>query len=124
MAVITPAQLREFSAFEAVKERSDGLLTEDILEAEIHINARLEVPLDEHDPLPSQLRLAMLKVAQFFALINSDESRVKGIKSEKMSDYSYTLADGNELRLPDISVLLGDYARQEEKKMIVRMRPL
>lgn len=124
MTVISPEQLRAYTSFKVVKKRPDNLLLQDIYEAEVHINAKLEKPLDEHIPLPKQLELATLKIAQFFALINSDESRAKGIKSEKMSDYSYTLADGDELKLPDITVLLGDYAKKGKNTAPWRIRPL
>lgn len=124
MTVISPEQLRAYTSFKVVKKRPDDLLLQDIYEAEVHINAKLGKPLDEHSPLPKQLGLATLKVAQFFALVNGDEARAKGIKSEKISDYSYTLSDGDELKLPDVAILLGDYAKQEKISAPWRMRPL
>ena len=60
----------------------------------------------QYNPLPEKAQACILKMAQFFALINSDESIVKGYKSEKIGDYSYTLADGNSIRKPDVLSLL------------------
>ena len=124
--VITPLELKEYSAFEAVKERADTLLKLDILEAEANIQKQVEKPLAEYVPLPAEIRLAVLKVAQYFALINSDESISKGFKSEKIGDYSYTMGDGSGLVPPDVSALLEDFAKVGESKtgFFMRMRPL
>ncbi|MGE8079028.1 protein YqbG [Peribacillus loiseleuriae] len=106
---ITPAELKAYSVFEDVIDRADNLLAKDILEAETYIEGELKKSLTEFNPLPEKLQLALLKVAQYFALINSDESIVKGYKSEKMGDYSYTLADGSAMSMPDVSKLLDEY---------------
>lgn len=124
--IITPQDLRDYSAFEAVKERADNLLKFDILEAEANVQKQVEKPLADYVPLPAEIRLAVLKVAQYFALINSDESISKGYKSEKMGDYSYTMGEGSGLALPDVSALLEDYAKVGESKtgFFMRIRPL
>lgn len=124
---ITPAELKAYSVFEDVINRDDTLLKMDILEAETYIQKKIELPLSEYVLLPSKLRLALLKVAQFFALTNSDESITKGYKSEKIGDYSYTLADGSTMSIPDVSDLLGDYIKKEEPSdsdVFLRMRVL
>ncbi|PIC72527.1 DUF3199 family protein [Sporosarcina sp. P17b] len=124
--IITPQDLKDYSAFEAVKERADNLLKFDILEAEANVQKQVEKPLADYVPLPAEIRLAILKVSQYFALINSDESISKGYKSEKIGDYSYTIGDGSSLTLPDVSVLLEDYAKVGESKtgFFMRVRPL
>ena len=106
---ITPTDLKAYSVFEAVIERADDHLRMDILEAETYVRKKIPKPLEEHDPLPETLRLALLKVAEFFALVNSDESIAKGIKSEKIGDYSYTLSDGSSASVPDVSDLLDEF---------------
>lgn len=124
---ITPSELKSYSVFEDVHDRADKLLEMDILEAETYIQKKIELPLSEYVPLPSKLRLALLKVAQFFALINSDESITKGYKSEKIGDYSYTLSDGSTMSIPDVSDLLDEYVKKEEKSdgnVFLRMRVL
>lgn len=124
---ITPEELKTYSVFEDVIDRADELLEMDILEAETYIQTKIELPLIEYAPLPSKLRLALLKVAQFFALTNSDESITKGYKSEKIGDYSYTLADGSTMSIPDVSDLLDDYIEKEEPSdgnVFLRMRVL
>ena len=124
---ITPAELKAYSVFEDVIDRADDLLEMDILEAETYIEGELGKTLDEFDPLPKKLHLALLKVAQYFALVNSDESIVKGYKSEKMGDYSYSLADGSSMSMPDVSSLLDYYIEKEEPSdgnVFLRMRAL
>lgn len=124
---ITPADLKAYSVFEDVIDRADDLLEMDILEAETYIQKKIELRLSEYDSLPSKLRLALLKVAQFFALTNSDESITKGYKSEKIGDYSYTLSDGSTMSIPDVSDLLDDYIGKEEPSdgnVFLRMRVL
>lgn len=123
---ITPTELKEYTEFEAVKNRSDANLARDILEAETYIDGKIDPKLVTHVPIPEKLKLALLKVAQFVALVNSDESMAKGYKSEKIGDYSYTLGDGSSLRFPDVSGLLADYlsAPEPSKGMFMRIRPL
>lgn len=124
---ITPQEIKDYSVFEDVIERSDALLEMDILEAETYIEGRLKKPLGEFIPIPEKLRLALLKVAQYFALVNSDESIVKGYKSEKMGDYSYTLSDGSLMSIPDVSGLLDEYIEKDvssDGNVFLRIRAL
>lgn len=124
---ITPSDLKSYSVFEDVIEREDDLLKMDILEAETYIESKIEKPIKEHDPLPEKLKLALLKVSQFFALINSDESMAKGYKSEKIGDYSYTLQDGSKMTMPDISDLISDFIDKEgpsDGNVFLRIRSL
>lgn len=124
---ITPQELKDYSEFSTVKERDDKKLEFDILEAETYVDSKIEKPLIEYEELPIELKLALLKVAQFYALVNSDESIVKGYKSERIGDYSYTLTDGTSLSMPDVSNLLDDFMPDDEKKtggLFLRMRAL
>jgi len=123
---ITPAELKDYTEFEAVKNRSVEKLKLDILEAETYIDGFIDPKLSTYETLPEKLSLALLKVAQFFALVNGDESISKGYKSEKIGDYSYTLGDGSSMNVPDVSGLLADYLPTPElpKGMFMRIRPL
>ena len=51
----------------------------------------------------------MLQLAQYFALKNGDESLLKGYKSEKLGDYSYTLSRSGGLVKPDVYKLLEEF---------------
>ncbi|MGE6260875.1 protein YqbG [Heyndrickxia sporothermodurans] len=126
--LITPSDLKDYTDFEVVKERLDAKLEQDILEAEVEIESIVGHDFSEYDSLPKKAKLALLKMAQFFALINSDESIVKGYKSEKIGDYAYTLADGNSIRKPDVFSLIKDYIKdsshQNEGTARLRIRSL
>ncbi len=124
---ITPEELKAYSVFEAVIERPDNRLEKDILEAETYVRKKISKPLEEHNPLPATLQLALLKVAEFFALVNGDESLVKGYKSEKIGDYSYTMADGSSMSIPDVSDLLDEFIDKDapnDGNVFLRMRVL
>lgn len=112
MAYISPADLKTYTVFQKVKDRLDPNLTNDIVEAEADLETQLGKGIEETldgAELPAVIKIALLKTAEFYALINSDESRVKGIKSESLGDYSYTLSDGVTLTKPDVSNLIRKY---------------
>lgn len=123
--LITPSDLKAYSVFDVVKERPDELLEQDILEAEVEIESIVGHDFSQYNQLPDKAKLALLKMAQFFALINSDESITKGIKSEKIGDYSYTLSDGQGIKKPDVYNLLKEYIEPSQIGSVnLRMRAL
>ncbi|MFS2246119.1 DUF3199 family protein [Bacillus sp. A31] len=114
--LISPEDVRAYTVFESVKNRSDELLISDIIEAEAEVFKVVghNFTSEKYQPLPEKARIALIKMAQFFALINGDESIIKGYKSEKIGDYSYTLADGNAISKPDVYNLLIDFIEPSE----------
>lgn len=124
MPKITPEDVIDYSVFEKVKNRSLTLLEKDIVEAELEIKSIVGHTFDGEDAegkplypiLPQEVEIAYLKMAQFFALINSDESITKGYQSERIGDYSYTLASGQTVRKPDVFDLLSAYIKPTEIK--------
>ncbi|MES9786510.1 protein YqbG [Bacillus pumilus] len=114
--LISPEDVRAYTVFESVKNRSDELLESDIIEAEAEVFkiAGHDFTSEKYQPLPEKAKIALVKMAQFFALINGDESIIKGYKSEKIGDYSYTLADGNAISKPDVYNLLIDFIEPSE----------
>ena len=114
MPVITPVELRAYTSFDSVKARSDQQLTDDIIQAEADIfdYVHHEFPTNEYPTVPVRVKLACKKLAEYYALSALDESAVKGYKSEKIGDYSYTMADGSGLRgKPEITALLEAYVK-------------
>lgn len=124
MPKILPEEVIDYTVFEKVKNRNPFLLAMDIIEAEQEIKSIVghtfdgvdEVGAPLYPTLPPEVEIAYLKMAQFFALINSDESITKGYQSEKIGDYSYTLASGQTVRKPDVYDLLADYVKPAEIK--------
>ncbi|MFN2745824.1 MULTISPECIES: protein YqbG [unclassified Bacillus (in: firmicutes)] len=114
--LITPDDIIQYSVFEAVKKRSPELLRQDILEAEADVRQITgHLFTDEtYQPLPDKARLALLKLAQYHALKNGDESFMKGYQSEKLGDYSYTLSGGGGMVKPDVYKLLEEYISDYE----------
>lgn len=123
-AILTPEDLKKYSSFKKVQTRSDDHLKTDILEATLEINYRIGKDIREMDPVPDEIDLALKKLAEYYALINQSESLAKGYKSEKLSDYSYTLAEDAAMRKPDISSLLDQFidASKSDNQVKFRMR--
>ncbi|MCY8413192.1 DUF3199 family protein [Bacillus spizizenii] len=131
MLLITPDELKSYSVFESVKTRPDELLKQDILEATADIILKVGHDFSdaEYIPLPETVRLALLKLSQFYALINGDESIIKGYTTEKIGDYFYTLGDGSSLQKPDVYALIKDYVKPADPDLEgieakVRMRSI
>ncbi|WP_214788639.1 DUF3199 family protein [Exiguobacterium sp. s21] len=114
MPLITPAQVKAYSTFDEVKERADTQLEVDIMQAEADVFAFVghEFPLGEYPSLPAPVRSALLLLSEHYALVRGDESLVKGFKSEKLKDYSYTKGDNATLAgKPEIANLLRAYVK-------------
>jgi hypothetical protein len=124
MPKITSEDVLAYSVFDKVKNRDPLLLEKDIIEAEQEIKSIVGHTFDGLDDagnplyptLPQEVEIAYLKMTQFFALINSDESITKGYQSERIGDYSYTLSNGQKIRKPDVYDLLSDYIQTKEIK--------
>ncbi|MGE6629839.1 protein YqbG [Bacillus sp. NPDC077027] len=114
--LISVEEVKAYSAFDDIKNRSDEQLTSDIIEAEAEIIRIVghHFTKEKYQPLPEKAKIALLKMAQYFALINGDESMTKGYTSEKMGDYSYALANDNTVSKPNIYHLLIDFIEPAE----------
>lgn len=113
MPLITPVDVREYTAFSTVSDRRDDQLNFDILQAEQDIFDYCGHKFDdseEYPTVPNEVSLSAIKLAEYYALINHDESFVKGIKSEKLGDYSYQLSDG-ETKHFSLSKLLKSHVK-------------
>jgi len=123
--LITPDDISQYSVIEAVKNRPQELLRQDILEAEAESEQITghRFTDEKYDPLPEKARLALLQLAQYFALKNGDESLLKGYKSEKLGDYSYTLSRNGDLAKPDVYKLLEEFILDYESVRF-KVRPL
>lgn len=126
--LITPEQVIEYTDFDVVKNRATGKLVNDITQAETELFNRCGHKFigPEYMPLPKEVTLALKKLSEYYALINSDESIAKGYTSERLGDYSYTLANGMAVNRPAIDLLIADYIVKAAPKRPVsfRMRTL
>ncbi|WP_373325629.1 DUF3199 family protein [Sporomusa paucivorans] len=128
MPLITPEQVIEYTEFEAVKARAPNKLQSDILQAETELFSKAGHKFDTpaYTPLPATVELALIKLTEYYALINSDESIAKGYTSERLGDYSYTLSDGRTVSKPAIDLLIAEYIQKAAPKRPVsfKMRAL
>ena|SRR6185312_2776837 len=104
--IVTPEEVFDYTTFDTVKQRNPDLLKLDILEAKSEIGSLLET---SEIPENLEVRLAIMKLAQFYALVNQDEELMRGNFNESIGDYSYTMADGSTLQKPDIKHLLRNF---------------
>lgn len=125
--MVTPADVRAYTVYASVKARTDEHLTYDILQAAHDVYAfvghKFEDP--KYVVLPAVVKLAFIKVAEYYALVNGDESIAKGYTSEKIGDYSYTINGKSAPQKFSLSTLLAEHAISEgTKRMTFRMRSL
>ncbi|APO43337.1 hypothetical protein BS614_04220 [Paenibacillus xylanexedens] len=127
MSLITPQEIIDYTVFKKVKARAPQLLQMDILQAETEVFE--EVGHDFSDstlyPVPPAARLALIQLAQYYALVNGDESIAKGIKSESIGGYSYTLDNGQIISKASILAMLRKFKAQPVQGNVnMRMRLL
>lgn len=104
---VTPAQVKAYTDFQSVKDRSDPKLEVDIRRAENEIIKYLNRDFTEIDPdtgeryidpntgapyedIPQDVIDATIILAESIALKATSSARVEGLKSESFDDYSYT----------------------------------
>ncbi|MBL6007934.1 DUF3199 domain-containing protein [Bacillus halotolerans] len=109
--LIEPTDVAAYSVYDQVKNRPEELLAQDIIEAESEAALITGHSFTDsiYDPLPEKAKLALLKLAQYFALVNSDESAASSYQSEKMGDYSYTVSGEAGIQKPDVYHLLEEF---------------
>lgn len=109
--LIEPTDVASYSVYDRVKNRPEELLAQDIIEAEAEAALITGHCFEDsvYDPLPDKAKLALLKLAQYFALVNSDESASSSYQSEKMGDYSYTVSGEGGIQRPEVYHLLEEF---------------
>ena len=124
MALITPEQVVEYTAFDSVKARPSQKLASDILQAETELFSKAGHRFDapKYNSLPDEIVLALIKLSEYYALVNSDESLAKGYTSERLSDYSYTLSDGRTVSKPAIDLLIAGHIMKAVPKRPVSFK--
>ena len=114
MPLITPAEVKAYTSFDEVKERSDAQLNVDIMQAEADVFAYVghEFPLIDYPVTPPRVKTALLLLSEHYALIRTDKALVKGYTSEKLDDYSYTRKEGDVFaNKPEIANLLKSFVK-------------
>ena len=113
MPLITPQNVRDYTVFKPVSDRITTLLDYDIIQAEQDVFAYCGHEFDDitfYPTIPTEVKLALIKLAEYYALVNSDESLAKGYQSEKIGDYTYTLGDGTNFSVR-LDKLIGKHVK-------------
>lgn len=124
----TPADVKAYSDFQAVKNRDDEKLKVDITRAEQYIISYTNNRFDDEEKYPEtppELKTAVILVAEVYAY-NAVEGERK-LKSETFDDYSYTLSDTNAPKLDalDLGPLLDDFViTQARNGVTMKLRKL
>lgn len=122
---ISPDDIKGYTDYPEVAERSDGKLKQDILRAEMKIikitNNRFDDD-EKYPEIPEQVKLATILVAEAYAK-NLVERATKKIKSETFDDYSYELAEAKDIDISglDLDELLADFVIQSRGNMHFRL---
>ncbi|MBL6460394.1 MAG: DUF3199 family protein [Blautia sp.] len=122
---ISPDDVKEYTDYPEVAERSEGKLKQDILRAEMKIikitNNRFDDD-EKYTEIPEQVKLATILVAEAYAK-NLVERATKKIKSETFDDYSYELTETKDIDISglDLDELLADFVIQSRGNMHFRM---
>lgn len=123
--LVTPTEVIEYTAFAKVKSRQPSQLEMDIIQAEAEIFTWCGHTFSETDypEIPAEVKLAAIKLTEFFALSNTDTGFVRGYQSESIGNYSYTLSDGEGRHSYFISLgtLIGKYRKVNGGNLIFKM---
>ena len=114
MALITPAQVKAYTDFPSVQQRTDAKLAFDITQAESDVFSYVGHSFTEPEylPLPGAVQTALVLLAEHYALVRTDKALVKGYTSEKLDDYSYTRKNDDVFASkPEIANLLKAYVK-------------
>ncbi|PEE20742.1 hypothetical protein CON95_26980 [Bacillus toyonensis] len=134
MPIITPQQLLEYTIIDDIKERDSKLLLMDIVEAQNEIFTLTLVNFEDKEQfpkVPEVVEIACLKLAQYYALVNSDEAALEQMQSERIGNYSYQRQSekaGNGLYQstgfikPNVTSLLSVWIKEKQSNGTARMR--
>lgn len=125
--MITPQEVKDYTAFEDVKERDNEQMKFDIIQAsqDIFTFAGHKFTDSKYAVLPEEVKLAFMKLTEYYALVNSDESITKGYTTEKIGDYSYTITNGSVVQKFSLHTLLSDHLQLVgENRIRFRLRSL
>lgn len=123
MSLIEATQIKEYTEFQAVKDRCDnGKIAYDILKAEMEIFSVCGHKFEEYTEIPKEVQQVCIELSEYYALVAGDESSVKGYVSERIGDYSYQLNSNNTIKKPTFLNMLKDYIKPNESSLRNKVR--
>jgi len=127
---VTPDEVKAYTDYPKVKDRSDEKLKVDITRAEYYVINYTRNHFDDHikyPTLPESVRTAVILVAEMYAFNAAEGGTGKGAyKSETFDDYSYTMADtGEKLDNLLLGPLLDEFTEPDSgSKVVMKLRKL
>lgn len=132
---VMPEEVKAYSEYTQVQQRSTERLTVDIVRAEQYVISYTNNSFAENEEIPQPVKTAVLLLAEAYAYnssaaIGADGKPTGGrrLKSETFDDYSYTAADGDDgidLDSLDVKLLLDPYVITKPRNGVtLRMRKL
>ncbi len=103
---ITPAEVKDYTEFDNVKNRPDPKLLTDIARAELYIIHRTNndfADAEAYPAIPVDIKTATLLVAEFYANAAQQDPQ-KTYQSETFKDYSYTVSSGSDKSADDLDI--------------------
>lgn len=131
---VTPEEVKAYSEYTQVQQRSTERLAVDIMRAEQYVISYTNNPFTEYETLPQPVKTAVLLLAEAYAYnssaaVGADGKSTGGrrMKSESFDDYSYTAEDGAGIDFDslDVKLLLDPYVIALPRNGVtLRMRKL
>jgi len=124
---VTPAEVKDYTDRQKVKDRADAKVKVDITRAEQYIidytNNRFDDG-EKYPAMPEPVKTAAILVAEVYG--NSAAEGKGEYKSETFDDYSYTVADtATKLENLDLGPLLDEFITEAPRNAItMKMRRL
>lgn len=121
---VTPAEVKGYSEYKQVQERTDERVAVDIARAEQYIRTLTHNDFAEYEEMPAEVKTATILLAEAYGY--NAALKANALKSETFDDYSYT-AETSAIGLDtlDISALLDAYVvPQPRNGVTMRMRKL
>ena len=124
---VTPAQVKDYTSSDKVKERGDSKLAFDIARAEkyviFHTHNRFTAP-EYNFSIPSDVAMAIILLAEAYAK-QACLQKEGTLKSETFDDYSYTIDDSKLAENLGLGTLLEEYVLPEDSgKVTMKLRKL
>lgn len=121
---VTPAEVKAYSEYKQVQERTDERIAVDIARAEQYIKTLTHNDFAEYAEVPAEVKTATILLAEAYGY--NAALKTNALKSETFDDYSYTAeTSAIELDALDIAALLDAYVvLQPRNGVTMRMRKL
>lgn len=117
---VTPEEVKAYTEYKSVKERSDDKLKVDISRAEQYVIGYTNNSFEDIEETPENVRIAVILIAEMYAASAGSAAEGFGLyKSESFDDYSYT-AEETTGKIDNLTIgpLLEEYCIAEPRRAV------